>query len=149
MAGGGAAALIVFNFSFWPYADIVWAKPCAGKNVEFSRWNASRASKSTAMTMAGRVIVITPTQNTYIMNAIQALGGSEWQNALMAGTSGVVNALSRMAITQSSPRRRAWKCCDGREWQPQCHRIEINSIIANTIMRNRYANYAYHLYEAP
>jgi len=27
--------------------------------------------------------------------------------------------------------------------------IEINSIIANTIMRNRYANYAYHLYERP
>jgi spermidine synthase len=146
------AALIVFNFSFsGRIADIVWAKGMRRKNVEFSRWNAISRVEVDRDDNGGRVIVIDADANTYIMNADpRRWEGSEWQNALMAAPPAVVNALrphGDYAIIGPGGGVDVLRAVAN--GSRSVTGIEINSIIANTIMRNRYANYAYHLYERP
>jgi Spermine/spermidine synthase domain len=141
---------IALNFS-GRLVDIVWAKGVRRQNVEFARWNAISRVEVDRDDTGARVIVIDADANTYIMNAdLKHWEGSEWQDNLMEAPPAVVNSLRPhgdyaiigpgggvdvlRAVANGSRRVTG---------------IEINPIIANTIMRERYADFAQHLYERP
>jgi hypothetical protein len=142
--------LIAFNFS-GRFADIVWAKGVRRKNVEFARWNAISRVEVDRDDNGGRVIVIDADANTYIMNAdVARWKGSGWENNLMAAPPAVVNALrphGDYAIIGPGGGVDVLRAvANGGH---SVTGVEINPIIANTIMRGRYADYAYHLYDRP
>jgi spermidine synthase len=147
---GVIALLLGFNVS-GRLADVVWAKGVRRKNVEFARWNAISRVEVDRDDNGGRVIVIDADANTYIMNAdVSRWKGSGWENNLMAAPSAVVNALrphGDYAIIGPGGGVDVLRAVAN--GSHSVTGVEINPIIANTIMRRRYADYAYHLYERP
>ncbi|MCU1306053.1 MAG: hypothetical protein JWN45_748 [Acidobacteriaceae bacterium] len=129
--------------------DVVWAKGVRRTNVEFSRWNAISRVEVYRQNDGARVIVIDADANTYIMNANpQRWSGSEWQANLMAAAPAVVNTLrpkGDYAIIGPGGGVDVLRAVAN--GSHSVTGIEINPIIANTIMRDRYADFAYHLYE--
>jgi hypothetical protein len=147
---GVLAVLLAANFS-GRIADVVWAKGVRRKNVEFARWNAISRVEVDRDDNGGRVIVIDADANTYIMSADLAhWKGSGWENGLMAAPPAVVNALrphGDYAIIGPGGGVDVLRAvANGAH---SVTGVEINPIIANTIMRGRYAEYAQHLYERP
>jgi len=144
------AALIIVNLST-PIIDVVWAKGIRRKNVEFARWNAISRVEVDRKDDGARVIVIDADANTFIMNADPAYwAGSEWEQNLMAAAPGVVNALrphGDYAIIGPGGGVDVLRAVAN--GSRNVTGIEINPIIANTIMRRRYADFAYHLYQRP
>src|SRR5215469_5809785 len=149
LAGGLVLAMVLNHAG--QLADIVWAKGKRREHVEFAAWNAISRVEVDRHGDGARVIVIDADANTYIMNADPHSGQeSTWQRQLMSVPPAIVNALRPhgdyaiigpgggvdvlRAIAQGSPNVTG---------------IEINPIIANTIMRDRYADFAYHLYQRP
>ena len=132
-------------------ADIVWAKGVLRKNVEFARWNAISRVEVDRDDNGGRVIVIDADANTYIMNSDpKRWDGSQWQSDLMAAPPAVVNTLrphGDYAIIGPGGGVDVLRAVAN--GSHSVTGIEINPIIANTIMRDRYADFAYHLYERP
>jgi hypothetical protein len=143
--------LIALNYS-GRLIDIVYTKGVLRDKslVEFARWNAISRVEVDRIDDA-KAIVIDADANTFIMNADPAQWhGSVWQKNLMGAPPAVANVLRPhgdyaiigpgggvdvlRAVTNGSP---------------SVTGIEINPIIANTIMRGLYAGYAYHLYERP
>jgi hypothetical protein len=132
-------------------ADITWAKGVIRKNVEFARWNALSRVEVDRAPDGARVIVIDADANTYIMNADpQHFGVVDWQRQLMSSPPATVNILrphgSYAIIGPGGGVDVLRAVANG---SPNVTGIEINPIIANTIMRGRYADFAYHLYERP
>ena len=142
--------LLAFNYS-GRIADVVWAKGIRRKNVEFARWNAISRVEVDRDDNGARVIVIDADANTYIMNAdIAHWKGSGWENGLMAAPPAVVNALrphGDYAIIGPGGGVDVLRAIAN--GSHSVTGVEINPIIANTIMRGRYADYAKHLYERP
>jgi SAM-dependent methyltransferase len=143
-------AAIICNYS-GKLADIVWAKGIRRKNVEFARWNAISRVEVDRQDDGARVIVIDADANTYIMNADpRKWTGSDWQRRLMASPPAVVNVLrphGDYAIIGPGGGVDVLRAvANGSQ---NVAGIEINPIIANTIMRGRYADFADHLYENP
>ncbi len=141
---------IALNFS-GKLADIVWAKGVRRQNVEFARWNAISRVEVDRGKDGSRVIVIDADANTYIMNAdLKRWQGSKWQDNLMESPPAVVNALrphgSYAIIGPGGGVDVLRAVANG---SPSVTGIEINPIIANTIMRDRYADFAQHLYQMP
>ena len=132
-------------------ADIVWAKGVRRKNVEFARWNAISRVEVDRQDDGARVIVIDADANTYIMNADpRGWTGSEWQRRLMASPPAVVNVLrphGDYAIIGPGGGVDVLRAVGS--GSHSVTGIEINPLIANTIMRGRYADFAYHLYDRP
>lgn len=152
MLGLAAVLALVMGLNFsGRLADIVWAKGVRRKNVEFARWNAISRVEVDHDDNGGRVIVIDADANTYIMNAdISRWQGSGWQNNLMSAPPAVVNALrphGDYAIIGPGGGVDVLRAVAN--GSHSVTGVEINPIIANTIMRDRYADYAYHLYERP
>jgi len=132
-------------------ADITWAKGVIRKNVEFARWNALSRVEVDRAPDGARVIVIDADANTYIMNADpQHFGTVDWQRQLMSAPPATVNILrphgSYAIIGPGGGVDVLRAVASGSR---NVTGIEINPIIANTIMRGRYADFAYHLYERP
>ena len=98
-----------------------------------------------------KVIVIDADANTFIMNADPAhWAGSEWEQNLMGAAPGVVNALrphGDYAIIGPGGGVDVLRAIAN--GSHSVTGIEINPIIADTIMRGRYADFAYHLYQRP
>ena len=144
------AALIIANSSTH-LIDVVWTKGRRPKNVEFARWNAISRVEVDRNDDGSRVIVIDADANTYIMNADpDHWEASEWQQNLMAAAPGVINALrphGDYAIIGPGGGVDVLRAIAN--GSPSVTGIEINPIIANTIMRDRYADFAYHLYQRP
>src|SRR5579863_4334317 len=132
--------------------DIVYAKGMFRNPawVEFARWNALSRVEVDNQGQA-KAIVIDADASTYIMNAdLSHWQGTLWEHNLMSappalanvlrphgdyaiiGPGGGVDVLRAVANGSSSVTG-----------------IEINPIIATTIMRERYADYSQHLYERP
>jgi spermidine synthase len=147
---GMLVLLIALNFS-GRIADVVWAKGVRRKNVEFARWNAISRVEVDRDENGARVIVIDADANTYIMNAdLARWNGSEWQNSLMAAPPAVVNVLrphGDYAIIGPGGGVDVLRAVAN--GSRSVTGVEINPIIADTIMRGRYAEYAQHLYERP
>jgi hypothetical protein len=132
-------------------ADIVWAKGVRRQNVEYARWNAISRVEVDRQADGARVIVIDADANTYIMNADPAKwAGSEWQQRLMASPPAIVNVLrphGDYAIIGPGGGVDVLRAVGN--GSHSVTGIEINPIIATSIMRGRYADFAYHLYERP
>ncbi|HZR66173.1 MAG TPA: class I SAM-dependent methyltransferase [Terriglobales bacterium] len=151
-AGLGVLLLlaIILNHS-GKIADIVWAKGVRQKNVEFSRWNAISRVEVDRTPDNGRLVVIDADASTHIMNADpQKWNGSQWQKWLMAAPPAVVNVLrphGDYAIIGPGGGVDVLRAVAN--GSHSVTGIEINSIIARTIMQHQYADFAYHLYQRP
>jgi len=151
MALAGVLVLgIVLNHA-GQLADIIWAKGKRRENVEFAAWNAISRVEVDRQKDGARVIVIDADANTYIMNAEpRAMQGSTWQHQLLSAPPAVVNTLrphGDYAIIGPGGGVDVLRAVAS--GSPHVTGIEINPIIANTIMRGRYADFAYHLYQRP
>jgi hypothetical protein len=154
IAGGLLAAfliLIAANLSD-RLIDVVYAKGIFRNPawVEYARWNAlSRVEVDRSG--QSKVVVIDADASTYIMNVEpEQVWGTPWERILMSrppalanvlrphgdfaiiGPGGGIDVLSALA-----------------SGSPSVTGIEINPIIADTIMRGRYATYSQHLYQRP
>jgi spermidine synthase len=154
LAIGAAVALgtlIAANYSN-RFIDVVYAKGMFRDPawVEFSRWNAlSRVEVDRQG--AAKAIVIDADASTYIMNCDLAhWHDSEWEKDLMSAPPALANVLRpRGEFAIIGPGGGVDVLRAVASGSPSVTGIEINPIIANTIMRGRYADYAKHLYQRP
>ncbi|MGO9127097.1 MAG: spermidine synthase [Terriglobales bacterium] len=118
--------------------------------VEFARWNAISRVEVDRQGDA-KAIVIDADASTYIMNADpRQWKGTEWEADLMSAPPALANVLRpRGEYAIIGPGGGVDVLRAVANGSPSVIGIEINSIIANTIMRGRYADYAFHLYERP
>src|SRR5260221_10267235 len=76
--------------------------------------------------------------------------GSEWEKNLMSAPPALANVLRpRGEFAIIGPGGGVDVLRALANGSPNITGIEINPIIANTVMRDRYADYSYHLYERP
>ena len=143
--------LIAFNYS-GKLLDIVYAKGGFRDSawVEFARWNA--ISRVEVDRQGGsKAIVIDADASTYLMNVDPPKwADSEWKKDLMATPPALANVLrphGQFAIIGPGGGVDVVRAVAN--GSPGVTGIEINPIIANTIMRDRYADYTYHLYQRP
>ena len=143
--------LIAVNFS-GRFFDIVYAKGGFRDAawVEFARWNAISRVEVDRQGDA-RAIVIDADASTYLMNVdLKHWHGTEWEKNLMSAPPALANVLrphgDYAIIGPGGGVDVVRALASG---SPSVTGIEINPIIANTIMRGRYADYVYHLYERP
>jgi len=132
--------------------DVVYAKGVFRDKawVEFARWNAISRVEVDRLGEA-RAVVIDADASTYIMNADpEQWEGSEWQDDLMSAPPALANVLRpRGDYAIIGPGGGVDVLRAVVNGSPSVTGIEINPIIANTVMRGRYADYSYHLYERP
>jgi hypothetical protein len=143
--------LILFNHE-GRMIDVIYAKGLFRDRswVEFARWNA--ISRVEVDNQGGaKAVVIDADASTYIMNAdLHHWPGSEWEKNLMAAPPALANVLrphGEFAIIGPGGGVDVLRAIAN--GSPNVTGIEINPIIANTVMRDRYADYSYHLYERP
>ena len=144
-------SLIAANFS-GRWIDIVYAKGMLRDRswVEFSRWNAISRVEVDRQGEA-KVVVIDADASTYIMNADPAeWHTTEWEQDLMSAPPALANVLRpHGAFAIIGPGGGVDVLRAVANGSPSVTGIEINPIIANTVMRGRYLDYSYHLYERP
>lgn len=143
--------LITFNYS-GGLIDVIYAKGMFRDRswVEFARWNAiSRVEVDRQG--AAKAVVIDADASTHIMNADPKLWkGTEWERNLMSAPPALANVLRpRGAYAIIGPGGGVDVLRAVANGSPDVTGIEINPIIADTVMRGRYAEYSYHLYERP
>jgi spermidine synthase len=144
-------ALIGANYS-GRLIDVVYAKGIFRDPawVEFARWNALSRVEVDRQGQA-KAIVIDADASTYIMNADLAhWQGTQWEHNLMAAPPALANVLrphGEFAIIGPGGGVDVLRAVAN--GSPSVTGIEINPIIATTIMRERYADYAQHLYDRP
>ncbi len=155
IAGAIAGALVVLigvNHS-GRVIDVIYAKGMFRDKawVEFARWNAISRVEVDRQGDSGKAIVIDADASTYIMNVDpHAWQGTEWQKNLMASPPALANVLrphGEFAIIGPGGGVDVLRAIAN--GSPSVTGIEINPIIANSIMRGIYADYSYHLYERP
>jgi hypothetical protein len=143
--------LIAVNFSGKLF-DIVYAKGGFRDAawVEFSRWNSISRVEVDRQGDA-KAIVIDADASTYLMAADpQQWNSPAWKKQLMSAPPAIANVLrphGAYAIIGPGGGVDVVRALAG--GSPSVTGIEINPIIANTIMRGRYADYTYHLYQRP
>jgi spermidine synthase len=154
VATGLAAAFVVLiavNHSN-RLIDVVYAKGMLRDPawVEFARWNALSRVEVDRQDEA-KAIVIDADASTYIMNCDLAhWHDSEWEHDLMSAPPALANVLRpRGEFAIIGPGGGVDVLRAVANGSPSVTGIEINPIIADTIMRGRYADYAQHLYERP
>jgi spermidine synthase len=160
------AALIAANYS-GKLVDVVYAKGVYRdpKLIEYTRWNA--ISRIEVQNQIGRYVVIDADATTAIMNAdpahwdqegsptpthtgLPSQPGFNWKKSLMAAAPSVVNVLRpRGEFAIIGPGGGVDVMRAVANGSPNVTGIEINPIIANNVMRDRYANYSFHLYDLP
>jgi spermidine synthase len=144
-------ALIGANYSGRLF-DIVYAKGIFRDPawVEFARWNAISRVEVDRQGQA-KAIVIDADASTYIMNAdLSHWQGTEWEHNLMAAPPALANVLrphGDFAIIGPGGGVDVLRAVAN--GSTSVTGIEINPIIATTIMRERYADYSLHLYQRP
>ncbi len=145
------AALTAANYS-GRLIDIVYAKGMFRDPawVEFARWNALSRVEVDRQGQA-KAIVIDADASTYIMNAdLSHWQGTVWEHNLMASPPALANVLrphGDFAIIGPGGGVDVLRAVAN--GSNSVTGIEINPIIANTIMRGRYADYSLHLYDRP
>jgi len=145
------AALLAANFR-GKLIDIVYAKGMyrAEPWVEFARWNAiSRVEVD--QSGSAKIIVIDADASTFIMNLDPRGPVPEAERQkLLSAPSAVVNLLrpqGKYAIIGPGGGVDVLRALVA--GSKDVIGVEINPLIANDIMRQRYAGYSQHLYEAP
>src|SRR6202050_3394829 len=143
--------LIAANYS-GRLVDVVYAKGVLRDKawIEFARWNAISRVEVERQGDA-KAVVIDADASTYIMNADpKQWQGSVCQHNLMSAPPALANVLrphGEYAIIGPGGGVDVLRAVAN--GSPSVTGIEINSIIDNIIMRGRYADYAFHLYERP
>ncbi len=144
-------ALTAANYS-GRLIDIVYAKGMFRNPawVEFARWNALSRVEVDNQGQA-KAIVIDADASTYIMNADLAhWQGTLWEHNLMSAPPALANVLrphGDFAIIGPGGGVDVLRAVAN--GSASVTGIEINPIIATTIMRGRYADYSQHLYDRP
>jgi hypothetical protein len=144
--------LIAVNYS-GRLIDVVYAKGVLRDKswVEYARWNAISRVEVDSQGPNGKAIVIDADASTYIMNVDpHAWQGTDWQKNLMAAPPALANILrphGDYAIIGPGGGVDVLRAVANGSRSVTA--IEINPIIASSIMRGRYADYSYHLYECP
>ena len=98
----------------------------------------------------GKAIVIDADASTYLMNVDPKHWEGVWERNLMSAPPALANVLrphGDYAIIGPGGGVDVLRAVGS--GSPSVTGIEINPIIANTIMRGRYADYTFHLYERP
>src|ERR1700723_1686120 len=143
--------LIAANYSN-RLIDVVYAEGWVGDPgwVEFARWNALSRVEVDSQGQA-KAIVIDADASTFIMNCDLAhWRGTEWERDLMSAPPALANVLRPQGdYAIIGPGGGVDVLRAVANGSPSVTAIEINPIIANTVMRERYADYSYHLYERP
>jgi len=145
------AALTAANYT-GRLIDVVYAKGMFRDPawVEFARWNALSRVEVDRQGYA-KAIVIDADASTYIMNAeVKRWHETEWEKDLMSAPPALANVLrphGEFAIIGPGGGVDVLRAVAN--GSPSVTGIEINPIIATTIMRGRYADYAQHLYDRP
>jgi spermidine synthase len=154
LAGGLVAAFVVLiaaNHSS-RLIDVVYAKGMFRDPawVEFARWNALSRVEVDRQGQA-KAIVIDADASTYIMNCDLAhWHDTDWEGDLMSAPPALANVLRpRGEFAIIGPGGGVDVLRAVANGSPSVTGIEINPIIADTIMRGRYADYSQHLYERP
>src|ERR1700683_241051 len=143
--------LIAANYS-GRLVDVVYAKGVLRDKawIEFARWNAISRVEVDRQGDA-KAVVIDADASTYIMNADPTQWQwSVWQDNLISATPELANVLrphGEYAIIGPGGGVDVLRAVAN--GSPSVTGIEINPIIANTVMRDRYAAYSQHLYERP
>jgi hypothetical protein len=152
VVAGALVLTIALNYS-GRIIDVVYAKGELREKswVEFARWNAISRVEVDSQGTNGKSIVIDADASTYIMNVDpHAWQGTDWQRNLMAAPPALANVLrphGEYAIIGPGGGVDVLRAVAN--GSPSVTGIEINPIIANSIMRGRYADYSYHLYDRP
>jgi len=145
------AALTAANYS-GRLIDVVYAKGMFRDPawVEFARWNALSRVEVDRQGQA-KAVVIDADASTYIMNAdLSQWHTTAWEHALMSAPPALANVLrphGEFAIIGPGGGVDVLRAVAN--GSPSVTGIEINPIIATTIMRGRYADYSQHLYQRP
>lgn len=143
-------ALMVVNHS-GRVLDIIYAKGMFRDKswVEFAKWNA--ISRVEVDNQGGaKAIVIDADASTYIMNTDPHHWGAEWEENLMSAPPALANVLRpRGDYAIIGPGGGVDVLRALANGSPNVTGIEINPIIADTVMRERYAEYSHHLYHRP
>lgn len=132
--------------------DVVYAKGMFRDPawVEFAHWNALSRVEVDRQAPGSRAIVIDADASTYIMNAdVAHWKDTEWEKDLMSAPPALANVLrphGEFAIIGPGGGVDVLRAVAN---GGTVTGIEINPIIATTIMRGRYANYSLGLYERP
>jgi hypothetical protein len=166
----GFAALIGGNFSS-KWIDVVYAKGMFRNPewIEFSKWNAISRIEVDRAANGARYIVIDADANTAVMNAdpahwdteegnrpppthtgIPAQPGFNWKKSLMSAAPSLANVLrphGEFAIIGPGGGVDVLRAVAN--GSPSVTGIEINPAIANSVMRGRYADFSFHLYDLP
>lgn len=149
----GALLLLIIGANYSSkLIDVVYAKGRFRDPswVEFARWNAISRVEVDRQGDA-KPIVIDADASTYIMNADpEQWQGSAWQKDLMSAPPALANVLRpRGTYAIIGPGGGVDVLRAVANGSPSVTGIEINPIIANTVMRGLYADYSYHLYQRP
>jgi spermidine synthase len=145
------AVLTAANYS-GRLIDVVYAKGMFRDPswVEFARWNALSRVEVDKQGEA-KAVVIDADASTYIMNAdLTHWQGTAWEHDLMAAPPALANVLrphGEFAIIGPGGGVDVLRAVAN--GSVSVAGIEINPLIATTIMRGRYADYSRHLYERP
>jgi len=132
--------------------DVVYAKGMFRDPawVEFARWNALSRVEVDRQGQA-KAVVIDADASTYIMNAdLSHWQGTVWEHNLMSAPPALANVLrphGDFAIIGPGGGVDVLRAVAN--GSASVTGIEINPIIATTIMRERYADYSQHLYQRP
>ncbi|PYP93287.1 MAG: hypothetical protein DMG65_01240 [Candidatus Angelobacter sp. Gp1-AA117] len=164
------AVLIAANSS-GKLVDIIYAKGLFRDPqwVEFARWNAISRVEVNKYQDGSRYIVIDADANTAVMNTDPATWDREqpanptpiktglperssfnWKKSLMSAAPSIANVLrphGEFAIIGPGGGVDVMRAVAN--GSPSVTAIEINPAIANDVMRGRYADFTYHLYERP
>ena len=141
-------ALIAVNFR-GKLIDIVYAKGMKRAPPLFAKWNALSRVEVDEQGWA-KVIVIDADASTYLMNTDPHHWNARYQRDLMSAAPALANVLRPQGdyaiIGPGGGVDVQRAVANG---SPNVTGIEINPIIVNDIMRDRFADYTYHLYEIP
>jgi hypothetical protein len=141
-------ALITVNFR-GRLIDIVYAKGMKRVTPLFAKWNALSRVEVDEQGWA-KVIVIDADASTYLINTDPHHWNARYRRDLMSAAPALANVLrprGEYAIIGPGGGVDVQRAVGN--GSPSVTGIEINPIIANDIMRGRFADYTYHLYEIP
>jgi hypothetical protein len=147
------ATIIGLNY-YGTIVDVIYAKGLRrdrSTGVEYMKWNAISRVEVDLHPNGARNIVIDADAGTAIMNVDpRHWTDIGWARALMSTAPSIPNVLrphGSYAIIGPGGGVDVLRAVGN--GSPSVTGIEINPIIVNNIMRGRYANYSYHLYEIP
>jgi spermidine synthase len=137
----------------WNFVDVVYAKGIrvgSASRVEFAKWNALSRVEVDAKPDGSKAVVIDADASTAIVNIDPFHWQGVWQRDLMKAPPSVANILRpRGDYAIIGPGGGVDVLRAVANSSPGITGIEINPIIANTIMRGRYEAYSFGLYKLP